>query len=117
MGRYRKELFEKFQDESGNPDTRYELAYKRVKQIKGFYVHTLVYVLVNAFIIISTFSESEIGVEVFFKWETFFTAIFWGIGLLAHGLSVFGKDLFFSADWEEKKIKEFMDEDKTQKWK
>ena len=116
MRRLRKHLYGNFQDENFNPDTRYELAYKRVKQIKGFYVHTLVYVLVNAFIIISTFSKSEIGIEVFFKWETFFTAIFWGIGLLAHGLSVFGRDLFFGADWEEKKIKEIMDNDKNQKW-
>ena len=38
MGRYRKHLFENFQDENFNPDTRYELAYKRVKRIKGFYV-------------------------------------------------------------------------------
>jgi len=116
MGRYRKQLFENFQDENFNPDTRYELAYKRVKRIKGFYIHALVYVLVNAFIIISSYNRSELGSEVFFRWETFSTALFWGIGLLAHGLSVFGRDLFFGSDWEEKKIKEFMDKDKSQKW-
>ncbi|MBW4360798.1 2TM domain-containing protein [Flavobacterium taihuense] len=116
MGRYRKQLFENFQDENFNPDSRYEMAYKRVKRIKGFYVHALVYVFVNAFIIIFTFNKSEIGIEVFFKWETFFTAIFWGIGLLAHWISVFGRDLFFGADWEERKINEFMDDDKKQKW-
>lgn len=116
MRRYRKQLFENFQDENFNPDTRYELAYKRVKRIKGFYIHALVYVLVNAFIIISAFNKSEIGSEFFFKWETFSTAFFWGIGLLAHGLSVFGRNLFFSADWEEKKIREFMDKEKNKKW-
>jgi hypothetical protein len=116
MRRYRKQLFDNFQDENFNPDTRYELAYKRVKRIKGFYIHALVYVLVNAFIIISAFNRSETGSEFFFKWQTFSTAFFWGIGLLAHGLSVFGRDLFFGADWEEKKIKEFMDQDKNQKW-
>lgn len=116
MGRYRKELFENFQDENFNQDTRYELAYKRVKRIKSFRVHAFVYLLVNAFIIISTFNRSAIGSEVFFKWETFSTALFWGVGLLAHGLSVFGSDFFFGSDWEERKIKEFMDEDKKQKW-
>jgi hypothetical protein len=35
---------------------------------------------------------------------------------VAHGMSVFGRDLFFGADWEERKIKEFMDKDKNQKW-
>lgn len=116
MGRFRKQLFENFQDENFNPDARYELAYKRVKRIKGFYIHAFVYVLVNAFIIVSSFNRSLLGNEVFFRWETFSTALFWGIGLLAHGLSVFGRNLFFSADWEEKKIQEFMDKDKSQKW-
>jgi hypothetical protein len=116
MGRYRKQLFENFQDENFNSDTRYELAYKRVKRIKGFYIHALVYVFVNAFIIISSYNRSELGSEVFFRWETFSTALFWGIGLVAHGLSVFGRDLFFGSDWEEKKIQEFMDKDKSKKW-
>jgi len=52
----------------------------------------------------------------FWSWQTFSTALFWGIGLVAHGLSVFGKNLFFSSNWEEKKIQEFMDKDKSQKW-
>jgi hypothetical protein len=116
MGRYRKQLFENVYDESFNPDTRYELAYKRVKRIKGFYVHAMVYLLVNAFIIISSYSKSKLGLEYFEEGETFSTAFFWGIGLLAHGLSVFGRNLFFNGDWEERKIQEFMDKDKSQKW-
>lgn len=116
MGRFRKHLYENFQDENFNLDTRYELAYKRVKRIKGFYVHTLVFVLVNAYVIVSSYYDNNLGSEAFFRWEIFSTAFFWGIGLLAHGLSVFGRDLFFGTDWEERKIKEFMDKDKNQKW-
>ena len=116
MRRYRKQLFENFQDENFNSDERYELAYKRVKRIKGFYIHALIYVITNVFIIIGRYNKSELGSEVFFQWETFSTAFFWGIGLLAHGLSVFGRNIFFSADWEERKIKEFMEKDKNQKW-
>lgn len=116
MRRYNRKWFENVQEESFNTDTRYELAYKHVKRIKGFYVHALVYVLVNAFITISAFNRNLIGSEIFFRWETFSTTLFWGIGLLAHGLSVFGRNLFFNADWEERKIQEFMDKDKSQKW-
>jgi hypothetical protein len=116
MERYRKQLFENFQDEDFNPDTRYELAYKRVKRIKGFYIHALVYVLVNAYLIISSYVHTTHLDKDFFNWETFSTALFWGIGLVAHGMSVFGRDLFFGTDWEERKIKEFMDKDKNQKW-
>jgi hypothetical protein len=44
------------------------------------------------------------------------TALFWGIGLAAHGLSVFGNTIFFGQNWEEKKIQELMDKDKSEKW-
>jgi 2TM domain len=116
MERYRKYRTENFQDENFNPDERYELAYKRVKKIKGFYVHALVYVLVNAYLIISSYVHTQHSDKDFVNWGTFSTALFWGIGLVAHGMSVFGRNLLFSADWEEKKIKEFMDKDKSQKW-
>lgn len=116
MGSSRKRLFENFKDENFNPDERYNLACKQVKRIKGFYVHALVFVLVNAFIIISSYNRSLFGNEVFLRWETFSTALFWGIGLLAHGLSVFGRDLFFGQNWEERKIHEFMEKEKREKW-
>ncbi len=109
-------MFENFQDENFNPDKRYEFAYKRVKRIKGFYVHALVFVLVNLFIIASSYNKSSFDSGIFLRWETFSTALFWGIGLLAHGLSVFGRYLFFRQDWEERKIKEFMEKEKSEKW-
>ncbi|WP_268847316.1 2TM domain-containing protein [Flavobacterium aestivum] len=115
MGRYRRHFYENFRDENFNPDTRYELAYRRVKRIKGFYVHALIYVLVNGFAIIADYNKGLLGDGVTLA-GSFSTAFFWGIGLLAHGLSVFGRNLFFSDDWEERKIKEFMEKDKNQKW-
>jgi hypothetical protein len=116
MRRLRRNLNDNFQDENFNPNSKYELAYKQVKRIKGFYVHVLVYVSVNIFLIGSQYYDGTWGIEKFVRWESFSTAIFWGIGLVAHGLSVFGRNLFFSTDWEEKKIKELMDKDKDQKW-
>jgi 2TM domain len=109
-------MFEEYQSENYNPDERYNLAYKRVKRIKGFYVHALVYALVNLFIIASSYSKSSFDSGDFFRWETFSTALFWGIGLLAHGLSVFGRNLFFGQNWEERKIQEFMEKEKSEKW-
>jgi len=116
MRRYRRRMFENYQEEANSPDELYNLAYKRVKRIKGFYVHSLVFVLVNAFIIFSNFNSNDNSAEIFMKWETWSTALFWGIGLAAHGLSVFGRDLFFGTDWEEKKIQEFMKKDQSEKW-
>lgn len=116
MRRLKRHLHENFQDENLNPDSKYELAYKRVKKIKEFYVHVLVYTLVNIFLIVSSYYNDTWGIENFVRWEPFSTAFFWGIGLVAHGLSVFGRNLFLGSDWEEKKIKEMMDKDKNQKW-
>lgn len=116
MKRLRRHLFENFQDGNFNSDSKYESAYKQVERIKGFYIHAVVYVLVNIFLIASSYYNNSWGIENFVRWEPFSTAFFWGIGLAAHGLSVFGRNLFLGADWEEKKIKEFMDKDKNQKW-
>ncbi|NGY38344.1 2TM domain-containing protein [Flavobacterium sp. XN-5] len=116
MGRFRKRMDGSYQPEDNSSDERYNLAYKRVKRIKGFYIHALVYVLVNTFILLSISNSSRVGDAVFWEWQTWNTVFFWGIGLVAHGLSVFGKNIFFGTNWEQKKIQEFMDKDKENKW-
>jgi uncharacterized integral membrane protein len=95
---------------------QYERALKRVKKIKGFYTHLLVYVVINLMIVIINIQNLKTG-ESYFKLENFFTAFFWGIGLLSHFLSVFGPDLFLGKNWEERKIKELMEQEKnSNKW-
>ncbi len=56
--------------------------------------------------------------DSYFQIENFFTAFFWGIGLLSHALSVFGPNLFLGKDWEDKKIKQLMEKENSnqQKW-
>ena len=110
MGRRNKWDFEEYQ-----PEDRYAAAERKVKRLKGFYTHLIVYLCVNVFIVFINISHLSPG-ESYFKVENFFTAFFWGIGLLAHGLSVFGPVFFFGNDWEERKIKEFMEKDKSEKW-
>lgn len=114
MERIRERTYDKYQLNDSNPDALYNIAYKRVKKIKGFYIHALVYILVNAFIII--ISSTNRNSSDLLNWETYSTALFWGIGLLAHGLSVFGRNMFFGQNWEEKKIRELMEKEKSQKW-
>ncbi|MDX1762074.1 MAG: 2TM domain-containing protein [Christiangramia sp.] len=94
----------------------YKAAQKKVKDIKGFYVHLLVYIFVNAAIfIVSTHDTGFIdGLSEISNYSIIF---FWGIGLLAHWASVFGPNFLFGKSWEEKKIKELMDQDKKQLWK
>jgi hypothetical protein len=118
MGRFRRQTFENYTsyNENTTNDERYNLAYKRVRKIKGFYSHLMIYILVNIFILIPNTNQYITGNEEFWKWENFSTTLFWGIGLAIHGLSVFGKNIFFSLDWEERKIKEYMKKEANQKW-
>lgn len=104
------------QSDSTFTENRYQVASKRVKRIKGFYGHLMVYIFVNAVIICSNYYGNSNKDSFSWSLQTFSTAFFWGIGLLAHGLSVFGGDLLFGQKWEEKKIQEFMNKDKNEKW-
>lgn len=90
---------------------RYEVAVKRVKKLKGFYTHALVYIVINIIIVINNMQSQESG-ESFFQFKNFFTAFFWGIGLLAHAMGTFIPYFILGKDWEERKIKELMEKDK-----
>ena len=88
-------------------EQKLENAKKHVKKIKGFYTHALVFVLVNLFIIFSNGFIENKGLE---NMDNYYTAFFWGFGLLAHGLSVFGGEFFLGRNWEERKIQEILNE-------
>ncbi len=94
---------------------KYLEAKKRVKRIKGFYIHALVFILVNAFLVfINVYvNQNEGGPKI--KISQFLTIILWGLGLIVHGLSVFLPNFIFGSDWEEKKIRELMEKEKNLK--
>lgn len=91
---------------------RYQLAQKRVKQIKGFYTHFLIYILVNLIIVFINIQNLNDG-ESYFQWHNFITFSFWGMGLLSHAASVFLPNLIFGKGWEARRMKKYMDNDKT----
>ena len=93
-------------------EIKYQNALKKVKRIKSFYSHALVYIVINIMIIIINIQSLNEG-ESYFQFKNFMTAIFWGIGLLAHGLSVFVPNWIMGQNWEERKIKEFMEKEKN----
>lgn len=87
---------------------KYLLAKERVRKIKGFYTHLTIYILINTILtsINLFFSESEsINFNMFSTW------IFWGIGIFFHAIGVFGKNLIFSKDWENRKINELINKE------
>lgn len=84
---------------------RYLAAKQRVKEIKAFYIHATVYILVNIFIA----AQNVRGGMNWTDMNNYWTATFWGIGLLAHAISVFVPHFFLGKNWEERKTKELMD--------
>ncbi|RUT69171.1 hypothetical protein D0817_16810 [Flavobacterium cupreum] len=115
MGRFRRRMYEEYAHEFST-DESYNKAYRKVKKIKGFYSHLKIYVIVNAIIIISSlnsrgFIGNHFELRGFRDWEIYSTAFYWGIALAIHAFTVFGPDLFFNKDWEEKKIKKYMDKE------
>ena len=80
-------------------------ARKRVKDIRSFYVSATMYCIV----IPSLWAINLIGGgKLWAHWAT----IGWGIGLTAHGLSVFAGRSFFGTEWQEKKVEEIMAREK-----
>ncbi len=98
-------------------DYRYKEAKKRINDIKGFYVHLVVYIFVNTAIIVVNTQLFKVGFEKV-TLSAFTTAFLWGIGLFAHWAGVFGSGLVFGKKWEERKINELMKKNalKKQKW-
>ena len=89
-------------------EIRYLEAQKRVKTLKGFYIHAAVYLLVNLFIIGQSVQRGSSLSDL----DNYWTAIFWGVGLLGHAISVFLPNIIMGKDWEERKIRELMNKNK-----
>lgn len=89
----------------------YEKAKKRVEELKSFYTHLFIYIAVNIGLFLIDIITSPGA--LWFYWPL----IGWGIGVAIHGLNVFGTEKLLGKNWEEKKIKEIMEKEKTKKKK
>ena len=83
-------------------DERYQQAKRRVERIKGFYGHVVIYLVVNTGLALINLLSGG-------GWWFYWPLVGWGIGLVAHGVSVFWLEGFLGGDWEEKKIREIME--------
>ena len=89
-----------------NTEDKYQKARRRVEEIRGFYIHLVVYVLVNAFLFLLNITMSPD--VLWFYWPL----LGWGIAIVVHAISVFGGfDRPFGADWEAKKVREIMEKE------
>ncbi|SEB53210.1 Histidine kinase [Tenacibaculum sp. MAR_2009_124] len=89
--------------------SKYVKAVERVEKLKEFYQNLVSYCLVIPFLI---FINMRFVPQ--FQWF-WFPMLGWGIGLLFHYFEVNNYSLFLGKNWEERKIKEMMDEEKNRK--
>jgi transcriptional regulator with XRE-family HTH domain len=73
-------------------------ALKYVRDLKGFYSHALTYVLVLSGLFILNWLTSP-G----YYW-VMWPLLGWGVGLIAHGISVFEVFNLFGPDWEKRQV-------------
>ena len=92
-------------------------AEKKVKEIKGFYFHLFLYLVVNlTWVFVLLVSNEMSSYSQYGFWGMGYghitMALFWGIVVLIHWLLVFGNTLSCSKKWENRKIQELLKEEK-----
>ena len=92
---------------NSNEQIAYQKAAKRVEELKGFYGNLISYCIFIPFLFLINWKTSPN-----YYWA-FWPMFGWGIGVIAHGIQVFG----IGRDWEEKQIKKFMQKEESKEWK
>ena len=80
-------------------------ARRRVAALKGFYIHFFVFLLVMAILL-------AINVLAGGPWLSLIVLAIWGIALLVHWLVLRGGNSNALANWEKRKLKQFIAEDR-----
>ncbi|MGB5236264.1 MAG: 2TM domain-containing protein [Flavobacteriaceae bacterium] len=85
-------------------DKRYQKAKEKVEAIKGFYGNLLAYCIVIPFL--AWLNLRTTG----FPWVVF-PMLGWGLGVVLHGMEVYGYNPLWGKRWEERKLKELMEQE------
>lgn len=86
-------------------DRQYKKAKRKVHEIRSFYINLSLF---------SIFIPIIIAINLYFVPEYhwfWFSMIGWGTSVIFHGLAVFDCNPFMQNNWEERKIKQFIDEE------
>lgn len=78
-------------------------AKEKVDKIKGFYGNITSYIIIIPFLAFVNYFTDGFR----FPW-VLFPMVGWGIGIIFHYMDTFGHSLFLGKKWEERKLKEFM---------
>ena len=86
-------------------DPALALAEQHVKAVRDFFYHLMVFVMVNALMVIidlrATGDQAVLGLD----WA-YWLILFWGLGLAGHAISVFFGNYRVAKEYEELKARE-----------
>jgi hypothetical protein len=91
--------------EINNQEIQLKKAQERVAEMKGFYVHLMIFIVTT---LISLIIGYILSYQLFMVFLV--SMLGWAIGVGVHGINVFGINIFLGKDWEERKLKEIMDQ-------
>lgn len=84
---------------------RYRYARERVRATRSFLTHFVVYLVVNAFLFtLNMVTDSH---SLWFYWPL----LGWGVAVAIQALFTFGPISTLGPEWEERKIKEYLEKD------
>ena len=87
---------------------KYQRAQERVKKIKEFYGNLTAYLIIIPFLAFINYRTTGFGIP----W-IIFPVIGWGIGVVFHASEAFGYHPILGKNWEEKKIRQYMNKSRN----
>lgn len=96
----------------------YLRAKERVRHVKVFYIHLVGYLIFAAFILYNMYiMDTKNEYKETIEWINLTSLTFWTIFIFMHGWKVYKGRIFFKRNWEDKKIKQYMEEEKNNETK
>lgn len=87
-------------------DRGYKLARERAAMLQGFYIHLLVYLVINGgLFVINVLTRGRGG-----NWWFYWPLLGWGVAVFVHALTTFAS--VFTDDWRERKAMELYERDR-----
>lgn len=106
----------RYKSNSDNPeDYALEMARYRVRKMKRFYTHLLIYTIGLLVFFAKTYLDAPFNFWPI-KHINCFVMTFWTIIIAIQGIKLFFRENVFNDNWEQRKMNEFLNKEKRNKW-